>query len=162
VVSFDQFTKQGIPRWASNDAITQAAYDEYVEKVCPCVLVVHSQAGNFAFNAALKNPSKIKALVVVEPSGSPDPDKTDLSPLRQVPILWVWGDFISEQPFWVTIQEKQERFRAALQRAGGAGDLINLPAQGIKGNSHMLMMDRNSDQIAGLIQTWLAGKGLTR
>jgi hypothetical protein len=27
-------------------------------------------------------------------------------------------------------------------------DWIDLPALGIKGNSHMMMMDRNSDQIA--------------
>ena len=30
----------------------------------------------------------------------------------------------------------------------------------MKGNSHMMMMDKNSDQIAGLIQKWLVSKGL--
>lgn len=160
--AFDQFTKQSIPRWATNDAITQKAYDEYVDKVCPCVLVVHSQAGNFAFNAALKNPSKVKGLVVVEPSGSPDPVRTDLSPLRNVPILWVWGDFVTEHAFWRPIFDRQESFRKALNAAGGQGDILSLPAKGIQGNSHMMMMDRNSDQIAGLIQNWLVSKGLSK
>ena len=32
---------------------------------------------------------------------------------------------------------------------------------GIKGNSHMLMQDKNSDQIAEVIQKWLVGKGLS-
>ena len=41
VTAFDQFAKQGIPRWASNDDATQAAYDALVQKVCPCVIVVH-------------------------------------------------------------------------------------------------------------------------
>ena len=46
--------------------------------------------------------------------------------------------------------------------AGGKFEVINLPQAGIKGNSHMIMMDRNSDQVAGLIQEWLAKQGLFR
>lgn len=160
--AFDEFTKQSIPRWLSNDAATQKAYDEYVDKVCPCVILVHSQGANFAYNAALKNPGKVKAMVVVEPSGSPDPDKTDFAPLRSVPMLWVWGDYLGEYGFWTSIKQRQERVRAAVQKAGGSGDLLDLPARGIRGNSHMLMMDRNSDQIAALIQQWLVAKGLAR
>jgi len=30
-----------------------------------------------------------------------------------------------------------------------------LPALGIKGNSHMLMQDRNSDQLADLVISWI-------
>jgi hypothetical protein len=48
-----------------------------------------------------------------------------------------------------------------LQAAGGSVDVVDLPDAGIKGNSHMMMMDRNSDQVADLIQKWLVGKGLT-
>ena len=162
VQAFDQFAKQSIPRWASNDGITQLAYNQYVEKACPCVIVVHSQGGNFAINAALKYPDKVKALVVVEPSGSPDPDKTDLSPLKNVPTLWVWGDDIASSAFWKNIYAKQEVFRQAAIRQGAISDKIDLPAQGISGNSHMLMMDRNSDQIAALIQNWLVQRGLVK
>ena len=50
----------------------------------------------------------------------------------------------------------------------GATLLTNDPAQpvikdgvvGIKGNSHMVMMDKNSDAVAALIQKWLAERGL--
>jgi hypothetical protein len=31
---------------------------------------------------------------------------------------------------------------------------------GVAGNTHMMMMDRNSDQVAGLIQKWMTEKGL--
>ncbi len=34
---------------------------------------------------------------------------------------------------------------------GGDSTWMNLPAMGIKGNSHMLMMDDNNDQIADMI-----------
>ncbi|WP_193088723.1 alpha/beta fold hydrolase [Advenella sp. FME57] len=162
IADFDQFAKQSIPRWATNDERTQQAYDQYVQQACPCVIVVHSQGGNFALTSALKYPDKVKAVVLIEPSGSPDPDKTDLTPLRDVPMLWVWGDYIQDYPFWKRIKERQEGFRATLNRAGGHGDLLDLPAQGIHGNSHMLMMDTNSRQISGLIQDWLKTQGLVR
>lgn len=155
VQAFDQFTKQSIPRWATNDARTQQAYDQYVEQVCPCVIVVHSQGGNFALNAALRHPGKIKAMVLVEPSGTPDPGKTDLRALAGTPMLWVWGDYLEQYPFWQRIRERQETFRQALLRAGGRGEVLDLPAEGVRGNSHMLMMDRNSDDIAARIQAWL-------
>ena len=37
---------------------------------------------------------------------------------------------------------------------------IDLPEHGVTGNSHMIMMDRNSDQVAVLVQGWLAARGL--
>jgi hypothetical protein len=39
---------------------------------------------------------------------------------------------------------------------------VDLPKIGIRGNSHMMMMDRNSDQVAGVIQDWLQKQGLYR
>ena len=53
-------------------------------------------------------------------------------------------------------------FAKLIRDAGGSVDFVNLPEQGIKGNSHMIMMDRNSDEVAGLIQNWLAEKKLYR
>jgi hypothetical protein len=38
--------------------------------------------------------------------------------------------------------------------------VIDLPDIGLKGNSHMVMMDKNSDQVADVIQKWLVAKGL--
>lgn len=160
IASFDEFVKQGVPRWTSNDEITQDAYDQYVQKACPCVIVVHSQGGNFAYNAALKYPDKVKAMIMVETSGSPDPDKADFSSLRNTPMLWVWGDHTQDTPFWKAIVTRQEKVRADINHVGGIGDVIMLPEKGIMGNSHMMMMDRNSDQIADLINNWLRKRGL--
>jgi hypothetical protein len=35
-------------------------------------------------------------------------------------------------------------FGDAVRAAGGSVDVVDLPAAGIKGNSHMLMMDKNN------------------
>jgi hypothetical protein len=40
--------------------------------------------------------------------------------------------------------------------------VVDLPEVGIKGNSHMMMMDKNDNQVADLIQKWLVDKGLAQ
>jgi pimeloyl-ACP methyl ester carboxylesterase len=162
IEAFDQFAKQGVPRWASNDATTQAAYDALVQKVCPCVIIVHSQGGNFAFNAARAAPDRVKAIVAVEPSGAPDPNRFDLPKMRGTPHLFVWGDYLDQEDLWRKIVPAVNRYRDGLRAAGVRADELVLPKLGIRGNSHMLMMDRNSDEIAALIQRWLEQNGLTR
>ena len=155
VGAFDQFIKQGVPRWATNDAATQRAYDELVQKICPCVIIVHSQGGNFAFNAALHAPDKVRAIAAIEPSGAPDPAKTDLGPLKAVPHLFVWGDHLDAHDLWRKITPAMARYRDGLVAAGSSVTEIRLPERGMHGNSHMMMMDRNSDEIAGMVKGWL-------
>jgi pimeloyl-ACP methyl ester carboxylesterase len=160
VEALDNFMRQGVPRWLTNDAATQKAYDEFVQKVCPCIIVVHSQGANFGFNAALSAPDKVKALVAVEPSGAPDPAKADAAKVKGIPLLVVWGDFHDKHATWQKIRPQPEKWAAAIKAAGGAVDTFDLPKMGIKGNTHMLMMDRNSDEVAKLIGDWIAKQGL--
>lgn len=51
-------------------------------------------------------------------------------------------------------------FAELVRRAGGSVDVVDLPERGIRGNSHMMMMDHNNLEVAGLIQDWLTAKGL--
>jgi len=158
--AFDQFMKQGVARWVTTDAAIQSAYDALVQKVCPCIVVTHSQGGNFGFNAALNAPDKIKALVSIEPSGAPDLSKVDVGKVKGTPHLIVWGDFRDKVPVWQRIQVNPGKYGDALRAAGGKADVFDLPAMGVKGNTHMLMMDRNSDEVAKLVSDWIAKQGL--
>ena len=160
--SYDQFAKQSVPRWASNDAATQEAYDALVQKVCPCVIVVHSQGANFGFTAALHAPDKVKGIVAVEPSGAPDPAQVDLAAIKATPHLFVWGDYIDRNSFWKKIIQGPQRYQAGLAAAGGVAEVLDLPKAGLSGNSHMLMMDRNSDEVAGMVQAWMKRQGLSK
>jgi pimeloyl-ACP methyl ester carboxylesterase len=149
VAAFDRFAMQAVPRWTGNDAATQAAYDVLVRQVGPCVIVAHSQGCNFAFTAALANPDLVQAVVAIEPSGSPPPDHVGVATLTSVPHLMVWGDFLDAHPEWPgNIMKSPAAWHAALCAAGGRSDWLDLPSVGVRGNSHMLMMDTNSDQIA--------------
>lgn len=160
VEGYDNFTKQIVPRWASTDDVAVAAYTELVDKVCPCVVLAHSQGGPFAMKVAQARPDKVKALVLVEPSGVGIAGKE--AALKDTPTLVIYGDFITQDARWPKIRANTEGFLAKVTQAGGKVDTIDLPARGIRGNSHMLMMDRNSDQIAGLIDGWLTTKGFKR
>jgi pimeloyl-ACP methyl ester carboxylesterase len=154
--ALDAFARQLVPRWSGNEPMTRAAYLAYLERVGPAVLLAHSQGGGFAFDLALARPDLVKALVLVEPGGAP-PAGSDLSPLRSTPILVIWGDFVDAVPFW---SKAYEIVKAAIAGAGGDAEWIELPAMGIAGNSHLLMMDDNSDEVAAMVQSWMARKGL--
>ncbi len=162
VAAFDQFAKQFVPRWATNDAAAQAAYEQLVQKVCPCVIVAHSHGASFAFRAAAKMPDRIKAIVAIEPIRAPASAQVNADALRGVPHLFVWGDFIDAQPVWRRLRTGIERYQATLKQAGVPVDTLDLPQRDIVGNSHMIMMDRNSDQVAALIDEWLARQGVRR
>lgn len=82
VAAWDQFGKQAVPRWVTTDAAIQKAYNDLVERVCPCVLMVHSQGGTFGFNAALAALEKVKAPMAIEPSGAPDPARVEAARRR--------------------------------------------------------------------------------
>ena len=162
IESFDQFAKQSVPRWSTNDAATQKSYDALVQKVCPCIVLAHSQGANFAFNAALTAPDKVKAVVLIEPSGAPDPAKVDVSKVKGIPHLAVWGDNMDKFPVWSRIVATPNKYLDAAKAGGVKIDIDDLPTAGIKGNSHMLMMDKNSDQIAKRVQDWLAAQGMMK
>ena len=72
----------------------------------------------------------------------------------------VFGDYIEQDSRWPKMRQADVTFGDAVRAAGGSVDVVDLPAAGIKGNSHMLMMDKNNGEIADLIQKWLSDKGL--
>lgn len=155
--AYDQFVKQIVPRWLNTDAAIIAAYTELVDKVCPCVILFHSQAGAFGFKVAQARPDKVKALVAVEPAVPGDIDKA--AAIKDIPVLMMFGDFIAQDTRWPKMRQKDLDYVEAVRAAGGKVDVVNLPEIGIKGNSHMLMMDRNNAVTADLIQKWLVSKG---
>jgi pimeloyl-ACP methyl ester carboxylesterase len=158
IEAYDQFIKQGVPRWLTTDDQIVAAYIELVDKVCPCVVMVHSQSGSFGFKVAEARPDKVKALVAVEPTLGGDRAKVAL--LKNTPVLVVYGDNTKDHPRWSKIRQGGLDYLAVLRGAGGSVDVVDLPDVGLKGNSHMVMMDKNNGEVADLIGKWLVTRGL--
>jgi pimeloyl-ACP methyl ester carboxylesterase len=160
VEAYDNFVKQAVPRWTTTDDAIIHAYIALVDRVCPCVILFHSQAGQFGFKVAQARPEKVKALVAVEAAGIGDPKQA--AALKDIPTLAVFGDNIALDSRWPQMRRNDDDFFGEIRKAGGKVDVLDLPKAGLIGNSHMLMMDRNNLQVAALIQDWLARQGLVK
>ncbi|MGE0698400.1 MAG: esterase [Hyphomicrobiaceae bacterium] len=160
--AFDTFQMQMAARWAVTGDATQSAYNALVQRVCPCVIVAHGQAGLFAFRASLAQPEKVKAVIAVEPAFAPTPDHPEISRLKGTPHLWVWGDYLDTNPIWVDHVKGVKPYHDGLVAKGVSSTWLDLPAAGIKGNTHVPMMDTNSDIVAARVQAWMAQHGLMK
>jgi pimeloyl-ACP methyl ester carboxylesterase len=160
VDAYENFVKQNVPRWTTTDDAIIRSYTALVDKVCPCAILFHSQAGQFGFKVAQARPDKVKALITIEPAGDGDPKLVDR--LKDIPVLYVYGDNIEQDSRWPQIRVNGLKFADAITKAGGKVEVVDLPKVGIRGNSHMLMMDRNNLEVAALVQKWLEKQGLYR
>ncbi|MDO9442864.1 MAG: esterase [Beijerinckiaceae bacterium] len=159
VEAFDAFTKQIVPRWLSTDEAVLKGYLALIDRVCPCVILAHSQGGFFGFRAAEARPDKVKALVAIEPASAGPVDRA--AALKDVPVFTVFGDYIQQDPRWVAYEKNVLAYLTAVRAAGGKADVLDLPKIGVTGNSHMLMMDRNNRDVADQVMKWLAANGLS-
>jgi hypothetical protein len=158
VDAYDNYMKQSVPRWLTTDKAVLDGYLALIDKLCPCVLLTHSQGGNFGFLAAEARPDKIKAIVAVESASA---GKIANAPkLKDIPVMLMFGDYVEQHPRWAEYKRIDSEYGNAIKAAGGSVDLVMLPDIGIKGNSHMLMQEKNNAEIADVIQKWLVAKGL--
>lgn len=150
--SFEQFSAQFVPRWTNHGQETLDAYYDALERIGPVWLIAHSQGGNFALEAAARHPEYFKGVVAIEPAAAPE----FTGKAFKVPHLFVWGDFVKNSQTWMSYRAKVDAYLEALIAKGGAVETLDLPEAGIQGNSHVPMMDRNSDVVAGLVTDWIS------
>ena len=161
--SIDEFYKQMIPDL--NATLPQAANPTWTQlaalgvKLDGAVLMGHSESGFFPERAALVDPTGIKGIVSIEMPCETSLTATELGVLAKIPTLVMFGDHLGDVTggpvSWAQSFETCKTFVGQLEAAGGDAELMHLPALGIKGNSHMLMQDKNSDQLADLVIAWI-------
>jgi pimeloyl-ACP methyl ester carboxylesterase len=151
VESFGALVRQLVPRWTHTDDVIFRGYLSLLDRADPCVLVCHSQGGMFGLRAAMVRPDRVKAVVALEPASVPPPEEWPAD--YRVPTLILLGDNIESDARWPAIRNKIAAFAARYPCV----KLISLPSVGLSGNSHMLMMDKNSLEIADLAHDWLEG-----
>ncbi|MGE0723911.1 MAG: esterase [Alphaproteobacteria bacterium] len=160
IAALDRVADQTVPRWAGNEPATIAAYEALLDRLGSSVVVAHSQGCAFALAAARGGIDRVRAVVLLEPSGAVPPETVALARAAAVPHLVVWGDFFERSATWTGFRASFDAYAAALRAAGGQVEVLDLPAAGIRGNSHLPMMDSNGDRVAGLVQEWLVRQGL--
>jgi hypothetical protein len=124
------------------------------------VLIGHSESGFFPEEAAMINPAGVKGIVSIEMACTTTLKPEQLSTLSKIPILIMFGDHLSDVPgrfgsLWPNNFDTCNKFVQQVTDAGGDAQMMNLPKMGIKGNSHMLMQDKNNLQLADLILGWI-------
>jgi pimeloyl-ACP methyl ester carboxylesterase len=121
------------------------------------VLVGHSESGFFPEHAALIDPQGIRGMITIETGCEPLPPEK-VQALARIPTLVMFGDHLGDvtKPFsWMDALTGCNSFVEQLRKAGGDAEMMYLPARGIKGNSHMLMQDKNSNQLADMLIAWI-------
>jgi pimeloyl-ACP methyl ester carboxylesterase len=164
LTAVDELSKQGVPDMfrGTTSTSTITALSELAAQLKGAVVMGHSQSGVFPLQAALLNPSVMKGLVLVEPGSCPATYTDDqIKALATVPILIMFGDHRDNPTGLPTLPTWQARFEMCqaligrIGRAGGQAEMLAPPDRGIRGNSHMLMQDKNNLQIADLILKWI-------
>ena len=149
--------QQMVPDWLNampTPNPTVPALSELARQLKKTVLISHSQSGIFPFQTASLDRAGIDAIIAVEPGACPAADG-DLKPYTGMPIMVLFGDYIDLSTRWAPRLKTCTEFVEKTNKAGGRAELLLLPAIGIKGNSHMLMQDANSLQIADILASWI-------
>lgn len=127
-------------------------------KLNGAVLMGHSESGFFPEQAALADPSGIKGLISIE-MPCPELKPAEIATLAKIPTLVMFGDHLGDVQggiaTWPASFSSCQKFVQKLKDKGGDAEMMSLPKMGIKGNSHMLMQDRNNLQLADLILAWI-------
>jgi pimeloyl-ACP methyl ester carboxylesterase len=151
--AFDILAQQFVARWPELLPMVKTAYREYLAGFSASIIIAHSQAGGLAIETALAVPGRVRALILVEPSGAPDIKTIEAT--IDIPHLVIWGDYFTQSPRWRENRSVVEDYLNAVTVEGGQVDIIDLPARGIHGNSHCLMMDNNSAEIWAMVSEWI-------
>jgi hypothetical protein len=151
----EEFWKQMVADWNGTFAPpnpTVPALSQLAQKLGGTILISHSQSGIYPFQSAAISTQGIAGIVSIEPGGCPT---GDLKPYVNIPTLVLFGDYVDQSPRWAPRLKQCREYAAEMKKLGGKTELVVLPEIGIKGNSHMLMQDKNSLELAAWLVTWL-------
>jgi pimeloyl-ACP methyl ester carboxylesterase len=122
------------------------------------ILMGHSESGFFPQQAALIDPKGIRGLISIEMPCA-DLSAEQIGTLAKIPNLIMFGDHLGDvkggPANWADSFATCERYVEKIKAAGGDAEMMYLPKLGIKGNSHMLMQDRNNLQLADMVIAWI-------
>lgn len=170
-----EFQKQAVPDFNAILPADNPTYKDLADlanQLKGAIMIGHSQSSFFPERAAFIDNRNIKGIVSLETGGCPASfAPNEIAALKRIPILIIFGDHLDDAPpefasRWTTSLANCRQLARSINAAGGNAKVLHLPEIGIRGNSHFLMFDKNSHQIADLILAWIdkevAGKGRDR
>ena len=159
VKAIDEYFAQMVPNtettYPGGGQNTVDALVKLLERIGPAVVVVHSQSGGYGISVAIARPDLVKAVVSVEPRSCAVSPANVEAVFTHVQLLTIFGDFQGNNQDWEGRMAECVDTVNRIRQAHGTAENVYLPDAGLRGNSHMLMMDLNNQQIAGMIRAWL-------
>jgi len=144
---FANFARSLVPRWVTTSPLQVAAIGELLEKLNTSIIICHSQGGEIALDAACNHPQRVAGIIAIEPSGAP----TEVSKIKQIPLLVIKGDYTDKIAFWQRRVKAWQKIVESCQKTISKNKLIDLPKIIGTGNSHFPMLDLNSVEVLNII-----------
>lgn len=127
------------------------------------IYVTHSQGGRAGWLTA-KYTENIAAIIAIEPGGAPSSDSEEYTAMieKNIPVIFYFGDYIDNgnpaiqaTGMWQAMRQTCYDFTEAYVAQGGNSTVIDLPKEGITGNTHFIFQDLNSDIVAEHVENWI-------
>lgn len=130
-----------------------------LDEIGPAVVLAHSAGGSAMFSAARALHPNLRGTIAVETTNCP----TDEAALATIYVegerafLSLWGDNLDRgAPSMLTRYASCRQASETVAAAGGRAQTIHLPEdRGIVGNSHLMMQDKNNNEIGDMILEWM-------
>lgn len=106
----------------------------------------------------------IAAIIAIEPGGAPATDSEEFKAVsdKKIPVAFYFGDYIDNGDediaatgMWQGMKQASQAFVDGLKKNGVTATMVDLPKEGIKGNTHFIFQDKNSDQVAEHVENWI-------
>ncbi len=164
VGAFDRFAAFHVPNTETTLARGgETSIDDLVlllEQIGPAVLIGHSQAGLYTLEVARRATRLVRAVVGIEGGARSVTADDARRHFTETPFLTVWGDH-SEGAAGVNGDERRMGCLSAvghIRASGGDAEALMLPALGVEGNSHAMMIDDNNLEVAALVEAWIRAR----
>ncbi len=115
---------------------------DFAQQNRPAMVMVHSQSGIYGNQTALARPDLVKALINVEGRSG-----CNLTPEQSKIMAGVSLVECGRRP-WVECEDECRKAVASVKSIGGNAEFLATYEKGVRGNTHMMMMDTNNLQVA--------------
>ena len=123
------------------------------ERLGRCHLIGFSEGGETVQNVLAARPGLVASATILETITFPPELAAAAGPGMRA--LYVYGDGFELSPRFATAFERAAATVAELAAAGADATLMSLPAVGLAGNTHMMMMDETGDDVLSLVCDWI-------
>ena len=153
VAAYDGLVRQLVPRWMANSAPKVTALARLAERLGRCHLIGFSEGGETVQNVLAARPGLVASATILETITFPPELAAAAGPGMRA--LYVYGDGFELSPRFATAFERAAATVAELAAVGADATLMSLPAVGLAGNTHMMMMDETGDDVLSLVCDWI-------